>query len=333
MQCADECDVDTGGCETCPEGKYGDDCDDDCSLNCAGACDKQTGRCDNCVDGMYGDGCGIRCPNGCLGPCDRTTSDCDSCDSGLHGDKCSILCSSDCVGGCDQDSSKCNSCLSGIHGDLCNKQCGDNCITCTQTVGCTQCEDRHYGETCDYSCPTNCDGNCAKSNGDCLSCDDGYYGFQCRSSCGGGCQEQCQKDNGYCTCISGWTSGLGKYCNQCVSHCVACDTTGCTECATGYMDKPANIDVIETVQIAVQKLVENVMAVMMVNMAGFVATTVGPTALSVTRMTAVLLVRLGAGAKNVCRFAVVVVRLRLATKIVVIALAKRNGQVISVIGA
>ena len=83
---------------------------------------------------------------------------------------------------------------------------------------------------------------------------------------------------------------------------------------------------------AVQKLVENAMVVKTKDMAIHASATVEIIALNVIKILVVRNVRLDIGAQHVQTAVVMDVRVGLAAKAMVIALAKPNGWVISVIG-
>ena len=47
----------------CPEGKYGNSCEQTCSSGCVRVCDRYTATCSNCKPGLYREKCDAACPD------------------------------------------------------------------------------------------------------------------------------------------------------------------------------------------------------------------------------------------------------------------------------
>ncbi|XP_076469550.1 uncharacterized protein LOC143299914 isoform X3 [Babylonia areolata] len=279
-----------------------------CSVNCVSQnCDKETGRCDDCVDGRYGDMCDKNCSTANCRRCDQGTGtvctectlnsnlkpqDCTECQDKYYKNTSNtcIPCSDNCVSqNCDKETGRCDDCVDGRYGDMCDKNCstancrrcdrdtGTGCTECTlnsnlEPPNCTECQDGWYGENCMYQCGScSNDAPCNKTTGLCTcaigkqppfcetDCQDKTYGQDCVHSCGqckGG--QTCDPVTGHCSdgCQPGWTDTpsspttlcqtecpdgfYGEGCNQTCANCrdiSECrhDTGQCTgQCAEGF---------------------------------------------------------------------------------------------------
>ncbi|XP_076468722.1 uncharacterized protein LOC143299422 [Babylonia areolata] len=281
-----------------------------CSVNCVSQnCDKETGRCDDCVDGRYGDMCDKNCSTANCRRCDRDTGtvctectlnsnleppDCTECQDGYYkttSNTC-IPCSINCVSQyCDKETGRCDDCVDGRYGDMCDKNCSTaNCRQCDRDTGtgctectlnsnleppdCTECLDDSYkpqGNTFCSTCTWTCHPEtvCDKTSGHCPLCPPGRRGDRCDQDCEAGrygqnCTEHCghcvnPQTTGYCDvtnghcqsgCEDGWQPPLcneecedgyyGLGCNQKCGNCRVSseclhDTGRCTgQCAEGF---------------------------------------------------------------------------------------------------
>ena len=182
----------TDGVCGCPAGIYGLNCTMTCS-NCT-YCHDVTGECMKCEAGYGGRMC-TRCSTG-------TWSEGDQCRN----------CSSNCTDGCNIIDGTCyGQCRNGSYGKYCDETCKINtwgpgnqsrCIEdcfcfgrCDPTTGrcdenacwpgyrgwsCTDCIEGMWGNACNLTCPTGCQGTCYASSGDCdRECDKGFWGRNC----------------------------------------------------------------------------------------------------------------------------------------------------------
>ncbi|XP_061188260.1 multiple epidermal growth factor-like domains protein 10 [Saccostrea echinata] len=166
-------------------------------LNCEeNSCDNNTGLCDQCLRGFYGEKCEDTCPNTCP-ECDQYTGQCVSCRDGWFGPHCffkCVLCFS-----CHIVTGECTSCKPKKWGPFCQQDCDRNCYICqTQNGKCVQCAPGYYGRSCEKRC-TNCfRGLCRPRTGVChFGCKAGFYGKFCQSHCPSNCR-LCDKNNGKC---------------------------------------------------------------------------------------------------------------------------------------
>ncbi|XP_056003642.1 cell death abnormality protein 1-like [Ostrea edulis] len=108
--CPSGCNRNSGDCEgTCPNDRYGKQCNLPCSPGCTGGCNRDTGACDRgCVVGKFGSNCSENCNTGCIADCDQNDGRCE-CKTGWQGDKC-------------------DDCRSDYHGHLCEQRCSSHCV-------------------------------------------------------------------------------------------------------------------------------------------------------------------------------------------------------------
>ncbi|WAR17001.1 LAR-like protein [Mya arenaria] len=250
-------------CERCPPGKYGDQCDLNCTyLHCF--CSSQF-NCELCEPGYFNTS--IFCKNTCI-PSTCTCTDytnCHSCIDGHYGlkNKCNQNCSALCHGTkCYNDGtcvnckpnftgSNCDSCVDGRYGANCALQCsqgceGNNCkpsdgsCNCRSNYSGDKCENciaDRYGEDCSKECSPGCIQNtCSSTDGKCNckefytgeNCDvcvDGRYGENtCDQKCSFGCNKKTCSRNGTCICKPNFT---GNKCDSCVNG-VGCDGNNCS---------------------------------------------------------------------------------------------------------
>ncbi|KAL4217384.1 hypothetical protein ACF0H5_023835 [Mactra antiquata] len=220
-QCTDGClRCDADGCTRCEEGyyltrsSYGVFCKK-CGHYCT-QCDSN--KCTECVDGRYGDHCDQFCsvPNcqTCSSRSTPTAHVCHTCNPGfvLRDGKC--ICSPNCVGYCTTDGACQGRCMDGYSGIYCNKTCHSTCKTCDilHEYKCTQCFGNVYGIQCDKACSKGCsraDTNqaCQQLDGTCShGCILGRYGRTCDYKCPSTCKyEYCRQYEG--TCVYGCSHG------------------------------------------------------------------------------------------------------------------------------
>lgn len=92
-----------------------------CNVSCDNGCQKDTGVCNNCTLGLFGDVCGKECST-CPAECDRITGECiGECTVGKFGKLCNITCDLECENGCSRITGVCNNRCE----DFCNKSCNN----------------------------------------------------------------------------------------------------------------------------------------------------------------------------------------------------------------
>ncbi|XP_055885026.1 uncharacterized protein LOC106052999 [Biomphalaria glabrata] len=235
--CNDTCNTENGLCRVCigagdpplcakecPEGKYGLNCQWQCSVYCE-KCSKVNGSCLLCPPGWVGLTCekacspdhyGQSCQNECSAHCDPpntcnsvsgyckcqpgwTNTTCNKeCNDGWFGDYCLERCSIHCNSTCNKTDGAC-SCLPGYVGQKCSQECPQG----------------KYGQNCSGICSQNCfnESKCDITNGDCESCKHGYKGDKCdKEKCPMHClNESCDVYSGKClSCKSGYG---GDFCD------------------------------------------------------------------------------------------------------------------------
>ncbi|KAI8773365.1 scavenger receptor class F member 2 [Biomphalaria glabrata] len=195
--CPDNCDRDTGVCNTvcigysnppqcdtvCRNGTWGVNCSNPCSDRCEVTCNTQTGLCDQ----------------GCNGFSDRLY-----CETECSDDSWGINCSQKCSEKCHEI--KCNS-RTG--------ECYNGCKPGYQLPACTKvCQSGQWGRNCTRSCNLNCyDSDCDSQRGSCLfgcvegyrlphcteTCVNGTYGRSCSARCSSSCENaECDPFKGSC---------------------------------------------------------------------------------------------------------------------------------------
>ena len=218
-----KCDRETGVCESCEP-------------NFDGV------KCDTCIDGKYGENCENPCPEHCAGTkkCDITTGACESCENGYWSELCDLECDHHCdiaKFNCLKKDGQCTSCQDGYYvKDRNCSSCFENCeYKCTETQ-CERCKVGWFGDKCTIECNSQCkDRECDQKSGACHDCNEGSYGETCDKDCNG-CLGGCNKKNGVCNlheCKEGYYNPLtcGEQCNV-VCKEKKCDlyTGECIEC-------------------------------------------------------------------------------------------------------
>ncbi|XP_046338948.1 scavenger receptor class F member 2-like isoform X2 [Haliotis rufescens] len=211
----------SGTCEECYTGWYGDYCDKMCQHCDTGGCSK-TGVCLQCEAGYYSANCSLTCPPQCRESfydrvfCNRTTGNClEGCKPTWWGPKCEHKCGKQCTHSvCKFYDGSCDSgCKDGFTGSRCHKTC---------SVGCFH-------------------GKCIQLTGVCLhGCNTGFYGHSCDRHCTDKCLDrECSTriDGGTptCThgCVPGWKPPLCHI--PCLPNCLSCIEAGvCTSCKAGF---------------------------------------------------------------------------------------------------
>ncbi|CAC5385841.1 unnamed protein product [Mytilus coruscus] len=229
------CEIEIGGC---PYGKYGVNCDNNCSENCAGPCDLKTGNClFGCLDGWTGNQCKQACNAGSFGgqclrtcsvnclssPCYYVTGECKGgCLKGWKGTNCTEECENgkfgfSCLESCDgclakscnpvtgvcKDTSTCNP--GYVYGQYCNKTCADWLFgtNCRKTCNCryNPC-DKFTGKCSADGCKRGWHGESCEEE-----CSYGYFGFNCMDYCEGCVNKSCDIYDGNCTdgCVKGYS--------------------------------------------------------------------------------------------------------------------------------
>ncbi|KAL7988821.1 hypothetical protein Chor_007740, partial [Crotalus horridus] len=161
--------------QPCPEGRYGNNCSQECQCHNGGTCDLATGQC-HCSSGYTGERCQDECPVGNFGIQCAEICQC------MNGGKCYHI-SGECL---------CEPGYTGVH-----------CETrlCAEVV---------YGLKCDKRCPCYLPNtySCHPMSGECF-CKAGWSGLSCNESCSPGfygesCQQICSCRNGAdCDSVTG----------------------------------------------------------------------------------------------------------------------------------
>ncbi|PAA73691.1 hypothetical protein BOX15_Mlig020910g1 [Macrostomum lignano] len=205
------CNMEQNGCDcasgwtgvicniTCPTGKFGKGCAQNCRCQNGGECDPATGAC-TCPPGVTGDRCQHGCPPGFYGvDCDRRCeSDCGGggpgggycrrsdgvcvCPAGRFGDRCSRTCPRDTWGpGCQR---RCD--CPSINADSCDPVTGRcRCKPGYKLPDCrARCEAGFYGLDCALVCRCPAGTKCDHRQGQCLAeCPPGRHGERCERQC------------------------------------------------------------------------------------------------------------------------------------------------------
>ncbi|XP_067666943.1 uncharacterized protein [Haliotis asinina] len=254
----------------CPDGKWGRDCNETCSVGCISTCHRWTGGChstckqchwgsdcsltyDNCMctetgvckckEGYLGSTCDIRCPETCVNAeCNDTRVCTRGCNTGWYGLQCDSPCDGNCESGtCLRNTGYCDKgCTPEWYGDRCNMRCSGNCASelCGRTDGsCSPCKNGFSGYNCSTLCPSNCGtSSCMQGNGSCYNCTTGYSGSHCNTSCPDNCAtDSCEQYGAFCAgCKHGFR---GLHCNtRCPDKCERCHQNGitCTSCNVNW---------------------------------------------------------------------------------------------------
>jgi len=170
----------------CPDGRWGDDCAEDCLCQHGGFCNPVHGGCsctpgyhglrcqDKCMDGYFGAGCKqtCNCTTGTL--CNHVLGDCVPCDRGWFGDGCANQCS------CDEAGTE----------------------MCASTTGKCFCKDNRFGLRCELYCPFGYINNtCYKDPIENNSCQCANHLFTCDLELG-------------CVCPDGVDCGIEQQAHQ-----------------------------------------------------------------------------------------------------------------------
>ncbi|XP_063446685.1 uncharacterized protein LOC134726180 [Mytilus trossulus] len=216
----DLCEIEIGGC---PFGKYGVNCEMNCSENCIlGSCNLVNGNCTHgCVDGWFGERCN------------------EPCYTGFYGNQCMHTCSQHCfLPPCHHVTGQCSGgCTHGWTAEDCFKECSPG----------------YFGRNCSESCDGCLSNTCDRFDGFCNvkdKCKAGYINYpKCNQSCaywfyGENCSnkcnclsEPCNKSTGMChggKCDRGWSGeSCNKECSEgyfgynCIGYCNNCLNTSC----------------------------------------------------------------------------------------------------------
>ncbi|XP_052092505.1 multiple epidermal growth factor-like domains protein 11 [Mytilus californianus] len=259
----DLCEVEVFGCYL---GRYGSQCQSNCSLNCNdGTCSIWGGSCTSCKAGFKGNHCDQGCEVGTYGPnCVNTCNHCKNkdcnqfcgrcthgCSAGWKGSSCQIRCSAGTFG--ENCSFVCN-CLDGNTCDDVNGHCPHElCDPGWKSNSCSQsCVKRTFGKNCLKKCTDCITDNCNRFNGTCdpfgicksgwrgqgcnFKCDTGSYGINCSLSCSNCINESCDHLEGICQTVGSCKAGYrGSKCNQSCSlgHFGYKCANKCTGCLDG----------------------------------------------------------------------------------------------------
>ena len=208
-------------CTLCNSGRYGNQCQRDCS-ECKNQECNGTECTYGCQDGRYltsGKLCNI-CPSYCS-KCSSNTK-CTECKNAKRwGQLCYDYCYY-CSGNCDINSG-CSACNSGYF------------IQYNSTKGGSEC--------------TKCPNNCYSCSSDtyCYVCSVGYWGNYCQHSCEHCIPKACSKYNG-CNngCVSGYFQRLTReqyFCDKCPDHCSVCSSLSiCSSCENGFAGSVCQFD-------------------------------------------------------------------------------------------
>ena len=239
---------------SCPKGKWGANCTEDCDSNCnitTTNCDEESGICFECNSGYYPNKkeC-IQCPIECkFSLC--SSEGCHECSEEKgYGNWCNFTCSN-CLDStqegkyCSREDGKCyGQCVEGFFGDKCNDKCIEKCDTtienCDKDTGnCKYCYSGYYPPLCE-SCREDCK-ECSSFDICTVCTDKHYFGIICDKPCSKNCKETeddspiCDIENGIC--YSCKDTFYGEQCtDECKPNCKQCNqTTGiCLECFSDY---------------------------------------------------------------------------------------------------
>ncbi|XP_033751454.1 multiple epidermal growth factor-like domains protein 6 [Pecten maximus] len=210
--------------------------DSTCSEHCFTGCSPDTGICDDCVGGWYGDLCQFACDENCA-LCNRTNGECIECSRGWYGEFCDLACEEKCQS-CDIIKGSCQKCKAARWGPDCTKNCHENCISCDIATGeCRSCNEGYYGINCTETCGHCWKRDCGRISGECVyECEEGWFGARCKDRCLENCSVCIDQD----TCSICHPGLAGIKCDiKCPSVCSECmydptsDLVSCTACSAG----------------------------------------------------------------------------------------------------
>ncbi|XP_052761413.1 multiple epidermal growth factor-like domains protein 10 isoform X2 [Mya arenaria] len=268
--------------DSCPIRCIDNTCENDGSCTCIP--NFKGNKCDTCVQGRYGDNCENTCSIGCIGEtCNRNGScsckynfagtKCDLCAANYEGEKCNncvqgkygLLCQDTCAYincRCRQQLG-CDSCKAGFYeiSAFCKTACGKGCVNATckndgscsclpnfMEPNCEKCQSGFFGNTCNRTCfYPNC--KCTAEY-NCDVCMEGYYNASsnCNHSCSEGCRNACQND-GSCNCKQNFNGTRCDFCDdgfygnncsmsciQVYPNCLKCKRNDgfCMKCTNGF---------------------------------------------------------------------------------------------------
>ncbi|XP_060558053.1 cell death abnormality protein 1-like [Ruditapes philippinarum] len=181
----------------CVQGKWGQNCSNNCGTNCV-VCSQSDGKCFECTNDTFSGDCSQNCSTNCNFTdngriCERDTGGClQGCKSTItYGEYCEKLCSNTCNNqSCDWKTGHCSDgCSINHHGPFCDKTCSTSCMSNESKRVCDDvkgncfygCKDGFYGEKCDYKCSIQCvNATCNQETAECLhGCVDGFEGLEC----------------------------------------------------------------------------------------------------------------------------------------------------------
>ncbi|GFN73673.1 multiple epidermal growth factor-like domains 10 [Plakobranchus ocellatus] len=202
------CEVQVFGSHTCPDGKFGLECENTCNCAKEESCFIHSGGCpsgcrvgykgENCFDvcpsGTYGKDCKKKCSKLCAGEgniCDHVNGTCVRCKPGRTGPRCETVCHR------------------GTYGMNCKDKCSENCV-----VAGSICD--HVQGTCVAGCVLGFKGSRCDT-----VCHRGTYGMNCKDKC----SENCVVAGSICdhvqgTCVAGCVLGFkGSRCDTGKTTC------------------------------------------------------------------------------------------------------------------
>ncbi|XP_060074886.1 multiple epidermal growth factor-like domains protein 6 [Ylistrum balloti] len=210
--------------------------DSTCSERCLTGCNPESGVCDDCLRGFYGDLCQFDCDENCAW-CNRSNGECIECSRGWYGEFCDLACEEKCLA-CENNGGACVKCKAARWGPECTKDCPDNCISCDMNTGeCRSCNEGYYGINCTETCGHCWQRHCGRISGECVyECEEGWFGARCKDRC----LENCSICNDKDTCSICHPGLAGIKCDiKCPSVCSKCmydptsEQVSCTECTSG----------------------------------------------------------------------------------------------------
>ena len=184
-----ECKQKDGECETgCNPGYFDPKCETGCLFPGCETCNRQTGQCETCKVGLYGDACQEICSSHCthdggINPCDKATGTCQdgSCKAGWWGLDCFNECNNNCKEDgdgnriCYYKSGNCSiGCKDHYWGSMCDNSCSSTCQEelCDRDSTCLWgCTPGYFDFACHRDCDNTCNnGTCGRYSGVCDEC-------------------------------------------------------------------------------------------------------------------------------------------------------------------